>query len=756
MAYRSFDAEDIHRLRRTGAPGHNEGVDRSQAGIIRALELGSTRGPADDTEWKREMGKNRRVNARTASAWDSTSNVVPSGAGGGSLTFATARPRDPFFYWRQNNLPYDVSKEEELVRIRALCRLLYLTHPLISSAIDVMSKFPLAGMELDCKDDDIIEFYETLFFDQLNYKDFLVTVNREYWTVGEAMPLGSFNELLGVWEDDELLNPDDVKVIESPFMREPRFEIRLPRVIREILEKREPEWEYRRLMQSYPTLSRYVNDNMWLPVSNVLLRQLKHQADPYHARGLPILMRGFRTIVQEEMLQAAQDAVASRLYTPLTLFRLGATAAELGTDIPWVPTDDDMSAFEESLDAALAADFRAIIHHFAVDVQNVYGKEMLPDFSSDYDRIDDRHLQIFGLSKSMLTGADAGETYASDALNRDLVTELLTTDQRMLAKFFEARALVVAEAQRHYDYEERNGKRYPILEEVLEIDEETGEEIIVEQPKLLVPELKFKPMNMAQHSTYLQYIESLRGTGVPISMRTRLMTTPIEIDDEIDTDRHEQVDMAIAAGETRKAKYEALRDRGLPIPEDLQDFVAKADEMPTASRGPTSADPSTPLVGPVEDQDALAPPPPPAPGEEEEEQDVASDDAHEEAPPTAASNGNGNVQKLPRNRTRPPESDEQRKAMPKPATRRISRFGAQGWMPDDIEDQGRMTGSDPQGAQDSLSDPQDAQTEDEEKVTDDEVGNGVTGFRTPRSVGSRRYAHLDPDVPLDEQIPRSE
>jgi hypothetical protein len=28
---------------------------------------------------------------------------------------------------------------------------------------------------------------------------------------------------LGVWEDDELLNPDDVEVIRSPFLKEPRF-----------------------------------------------------------------------------------------------------------------------------------------------------------------------------------------------------------------------------------------------------------------------------------------------------------------------------------------------------------------------------------------------------------------------------------------------------------------------------------------------------------------------------------------------------
>jgi hypothetical protein len=114
---------------------------------------------------------------------------------------------------------------------------------------------------------------------------------------------------------------------------------------------------------------------------------------------------------------------------------------------------------------------------------------------------------------------------------------------------------VVAEAQEHYDYEERNGKRYVKMEEILEVDEETGEERIVEQPKLLVPDLKMKTMNIKDEEAAREFLESLRAAGMPISMKTRLVNVPIDFDEEIEKSKDEQVQLAVKEQETRKETY---------------------------------------------------------------------------------------------------------------------------------------------------------------------------------------------------------
>lgn len=587
------------------------------------------------------------------------------------------------------------------------CRAVYMTHPVIGSAIDIYTKYPLVGLELTSKDPAITEFYTDLFFNQLNYHEFLEDVGREYWTVGEAFPLGSFNETLGVWEDDELINPNDVDVIRSPFLKEPRFEIRLPEPLRKILQDREPAWEYEALVRSYPELINFLNDDARMPVSNVLLQQMKFKGHPFHPRGIPLLMRAIRSLVQEEMLNAAQDAIADRLYTPLILAKLGASATELGTQSPWIPTAGDRQDFIDALDAALAGDFRVLVTHFAVDMTPVLGREAMPRFENDFGRLEEKQLQVFGLSKTMLSGSGGGgQTYAADALNRDLVTQILTSYQRKVEQLFRQRALVVAEAQEHYDFEERGGKRYPIMEEVLVFDEETGDPRIEEQPKLLIPDIAFRTMNMRNESEERNFVEALRASGVPISMKTRLMNLPIDLEDELETLEEEQVDQAVRAGTVQKQTFEALSQLGLPVPADLEALFrpkARVVDDTGATAPETEGQMRLPAIG----LDDPAPTTALAPTYEDLVEDGTLSGGGR-----GPGRGEGGTKKLPTNkaleRTRPAESDEQRKGMPRSSAVE-SALGQEG-------------------------------------ITDEQIGGLQRG---PRHIGSRRP--LDPNRSLDEQ-----
>lgn len=655
-----------------------------------------------------QMAKNRRTtDRRTVRTASMTKMASTGGSGGGSsdIAFATGRPRDPFFYWRQNNVPFDIWKEDDLKALRAFCRLVYLSHPILASCIDIFAKYPLTGMEFQCKDSALTEFYTDLMFNQLGYEEYLPDVGREYWSVGEAWPFGSFNETIGVWEDDELLDANDIKVVRSPFLREPRFEMRLPAEIRLILEKREPKWEYTRLVNEYPEFLRMLHDEDHMPVSNVLLKQIRFKAHSFHPRGIPILLRAFRTIMQEEMLNTAMDAIADRLYTPLILAKLGASAADLGTSQPWVPDEGDLSDFEESLDAALAADFRVLIHHFAVDMQSVFGRENMPQLGADFERITDSYLQVFGLSRSMLQGGSAGVTYASDSLNRDLVTQLLGQYQKLIRRFTRDRMLVVAEAQEHYDFETRNGVRYPIMEEVLEVDEETGEKRIVEQPKLLVPDMKFKSMNLQDEAAFQGFVATLIEQGVPISTKTQLINVPIDLHEEMEAKRQEAVELAVWQIEVERDTYFALVARGFPVSDEL-----KAKYQPMAA----DVDQAVATEQAMQGQELAA-------GASDALSAEQGDQVKGEGTDGPPDSG-GSLIELPRNRirSRPPESDEQRGRMPKPAAALMT----------DMTDQEVME-------------------LDDEDLQRGLVRGGLSGG--PVHIGMRREAGLDRDTPLAER-----
>jgi hypothetical protein len=552
------------------------------------------------------------------------------------------------------------------------CRLLYVTHPIVAACIDIYSKFPLQGLHFECKDDQLVEFYTDLFFgEDLNYENHLLKVGRQYWLTGESWSLGGWNETLGVWEGDQLINPDDVEVENSLFLAEPRFLMRLPESLRKVLTTRTPHWQYSQLVMSYPELVEYTQKDDLMPVSNVLLKQLRFEADDFSNRGIPILMRGFRTIIQEEMLNSALDSIADRLYTPLILTKLGATASDLGTTVPWIPDQDEMEEFNAALDAALAADFRALTYHWAIDMEPVFGRENVPDLSNDFDRITERLLMVFGLSQTMLTGASAGETYAADALNRDIVTQLLTHYQRMLSNFYVDRARIVAEAQEHFDYEVRNGKRYLVTEEIYEVDEETGEGRIVEQPKLLVPDLKFSTLNLTDEDAERQFIESLAEAGVPVPYRARISTTGLDFDEMVEQRSQEEVALAVAEQETRKKKYLALQAGGFPIADDLQqDFGAKAIQAGAETPRGMDNDMATPGLGQGDPTSlpALAPGP-----DDFDAADQAGDETAVPSDQDADMNGEPDTEEggapaddIPQEGDDvPPESSEQRGRMPK-------------------------------------------------------------------------------------------
>lgn len=649
------------------------------------------------------------------------------------------------------------------------CYLLYQTHPIIGSCIDIYSKFPLIGMEVFSKNQQINDFYQDLFFnpDGLNYDEFLIDFGREYWTVGEALPLGSFNEELGIWEADELLQPDTVEVEHSPFLRDPRFFIQLPEDLRNIIRDRSPEWEYDQLMAAYPEMIRYANDpNAHMPVSSMLLQQYRFKGSTFAKRGVPLLMRAFRPAMQEEMLNSAMDAVAERLYTPLIIAKIGASATDLGTEAPWIPTPEDREDFTNSLDEALAADFRILTTNFATQVESLFGRENMPDFSPDFDRIDGRLLQTFGLSQTMLSGASAGETYAADALNRDLVTQLMKKYQQTIGRHFRQRAMIVAEAQEHYDYEERGGKRYIKMEEVLERDEETGKERIVEQPKLLIPELRFATLNLADDQTERAFLEQMVESGIPISIKTRMVNVPYDFDEELEKTKDEAVQRAVAEQETRKAQYVALRDAKLPIPQDLlADFQpsAKQPGEPKAQTAATEGN-RTPVMGldPTVDTPNLAPTSDDLGADQVEGTEMPGQPGMPVDPAIAAAVGAA----MGANADVPPESNEQRADMPKAAykekrdpspflsTGRLHKSARRMRDLSDIYNPARDA-MDMEQEYERLTrvativkETPDGETPD---LTGVEPEGEIVGVEGPRHVGMRRWAKVDFNEPIDQQ-----
>jgi hypothetical protein len=238
---------------------------------------------------------------------------------GGDTAAAIPRFYDPLEYWDITGLPWNVANEGHRHKLHKWLRLYYATHYLIPILVDIFTRFPLVGMELESKDPQIKSFYEDLFLDQLDYPEFMVQLGREFWCVGEAFPLASFDEGLGVWEREELLNPEDVVIDDYPMLGTQSFKINAPDYLKKLVQTKSPPREWRMLELNFPELIPYLKRGEPIPVSNTVFKHVANKLSYLDDHGTPILLRGLRTLLHEEKLMASQDAIAERLYSPLIL-----------------------------------------------------------------------------------------------------------------------------------------------------------------------------------------------------------------------------------------------------------------------------------------------------------------------------------------------------------------------------------------------------------------------------------------------------
>jgi hypothetical protein len=484
-------------------------------------------------------------------------------------TGAIPRFYDPLEYWDLSGLPWNVADEGHRHKLHKWLRLYYATHYLIPILVDIFTRFPLVGAELECKDPKLKEFYTDLFFNQLNYEDFLVSLGREFWVVGEAFPLASFDESLGVWEREELINPEDVVIENFPILGSQQLKLAPPDYLKRLAQTKNPAKEYRLLDANYPELIPYLLKGEHIPVSSVLMRQVANKLNDWDDHGTPILLRGLRTLLHEEKLLASQDAIAERLYSPLLLAKLGIMDMGDGQP-PWIPGPEELESVRDDLDLALSSDFRLMVHHFGLELTSVFGREQMPRLGDDFDRIEKRLMQVFGVNPSLLSAGSGGQPYASSALQAEFMNQILRTFQKMLKDHFRERALVVAEAQGHYDYEMRGATKVDLYEEIVQYDEDFNKSI-VEVPKLLVPELTFQTLDMRDEATERQFMQSLRQMGVPIS-DDRLMVGNFDWDakEEYSKFNEELKAKTITQQRAKFETYTALTIQGLPVPADLK------------------------------------------------------------------------------------------------------------------------------------------------------------------------------------------
>lgn len=558
------------------------GVNRTSRVNDNLIILGS--GQPAGTDVDGQLSQMRQNRLLSHSMGRSRKQSAASSANGSNFMHVIPKWYDPTEFYENSNIPWDPQNEEHRKRLMKWMRSYYTYHPLIPILIDIFTRFPLIGIELTSKDNKLTDYYTDLFMDQLDYAEFFTELGREYWTVGEAFPLGSFDETRGVWDREEIVATEDIEVSHFPLLGSTQYSIKAPDYLIELATSRQPAREYAILEKEFADIIPLLKQRKNIPVSDQLMRQVAFKIRRAHTHGTPILLRALRTLIHEEKLMSAQDAIAERLYSPLILAKLGIQ--DIGDGVPWIPTQDELMSLRDDFDVALESEMRLLVHHFGLEVTNVFGRESMPRLGDDFDRVDAILMRTFGIHPQLLTGGVHNVPYASSALQAEFMNQILRTYQGYLKRHFRERALLVAEAQEHYDYEKKGDKRIPIMEEHLEIDED-GNERIVKKHKLLIPDMTMKVLDLRDEATQRQFLGMLKGAGVPVSDKSFMVGMPTTFEEELESATEEAIQKTIAQQEGKVKLYKILRIKNAPIPPALAAEVgAMVEGVPGAMEGP--------------------------------------------------------------------------------------------------------------------------------------------------------------------------
>jgi len=614
---------------------------------------------------------------------------------GSDMQIAMPKLRTPMGTLADQNIPHDIEDEEQLSIARAWARLFYATHDLVPLLVDIYSRFPVTGLEFESDDPEIEDVYSRMFLDDLDYQDFLPnSIMREFFIAGECTTLAYFDERLGTWAREEVLDPDRLRVSKSLFVEQERVQLLTKDLVESLRnppkgvgtesksQQMQRMWELKTLQQHHPEIVEAATQDDGLDISEGLWSRLVNRVSPWDKRGVPPLMRSFRTLLMEESLHSAQNAIADRLYSPFILATLGIE--NMGDGEGWIPTRDDLNDLRDDMQTALMADFKLMVHHMGLKIENVFGREAMPRFDQDYDRVDMKLMQAWGIGQALIMGGTAAAgTYASSALNREVVELNMKDAQRKASKHIYKRMEVVAEAQRHYAYEKKGPLRIPVWREVVRLNEETGEEEVVRCPKLLMPKIRFASLNLRDEQTERQFYADLKAMGAPISDKTMALNLDIDFDRETSRNADETVDKLVAQAEAMaKAKQiidaknrELPVEKQLPYPPDMVNYLAQTLILRQQLAAAEMAEGQAEML--EQQADAMSPAgqlgilPGPASA-----MPMGADPMMGGAEPPAENT----PAERPRNWARPQESDEMRAGAPRAARRKGDKIRKETWL----------------------------------------------------------------------------
>lgn len=432
-------------------------------------------------------------------------------AANANITMGSPSFYHPLFQTTNMYLPRDRRERNEW------CRHFYRTEPIVATALDMHTEFPISDFSNSCYDPSIKKFFDYMAFDKLNIIELLLSIGLEYWKIGDVFPFGQLNESEGMWETFIPLNPDFINIKTSIFAGEPIIELIPDENIVNIV-KNGPVGEYADIYNQLPDeIIRQIKLNNNIRLDNRLVSHIAYKASSYETWGTPIMMRCFKTLIYKDKLRQAQDAVANRHITPLRV-------AKVGTPGEPMPSQEDIDDLRDILEQADMDPNFFLVYHYGLQFDYVGSSGKILPLNQEFDFIQKELMNGLGINQAMLNGE--GPTYANAQVGMDTLAKRYMTYRLKLESWIKYKVYKpIAEIQGFY--KANNGE----IHSKYMSPKQKKISAARKDMQLVIPDIIWQQQDLSSNQTIMNFIQQLLQKGL-ISMSTVLPM--LNIDPEIE------------------------------------------------------------------------------------------------------------------------------------------------------------------------------------------------------------------------------
>jgi len=255
-----------------------------------------------------------------AGAFTTDQSTSLNGANSGWRGMTSTTRQIPEVYsplWLNSNL----NLPRDRATINAWCRTFFALNPIVQNAITLHSTYPIAKLNIKCKDPQKEKFYAQMA-EELQLMNICSQIAQEFWTLGECFVFAEYDERTAKWSRLLIQNPDYITVQRSTLAGEPIISLRPDENLRRMVNSNRPA-DIQQRRQLSKEIVDHVRKGENIPLNNFNISHLARRISPYEIRGTGLIVNSFRQLMLFDKLRESKFAQADNMINPLTLIKIG-------------------------------------------------------------------------------------------------------------------------------------------------------------------------------------------------------------------------------------------------------------------------------------------------------------------------------------------------------------------------------------------------------------------------------------------------